>query len=366
MRFLWPELLWLMLLLPMLLAAYAYALRRRKKEAIAYPNLALVREAIGPGQKLRRHVPPALFFLATAAALLAAARPTAEVTLPAQYMTIALAMDVSRSMLAGDVAPNRISAAQAAARAFITDLPKDVRLGIVSFAGTAFVVQTPTDNREELTAAIDRFSLQRGTATGSGLMLALATLFPDDGIDLEQAIYNNRWGGGRTNGPSSLDQTRKEKAEKKPFKPVAPGSFTSGGIILLTDGRRTTGPDPLEAAKMAADRGVRVYTVGFGTPGGGVIPGMEGWSFWATIDEKTLKQVAGITGGEYFAASTGADLSKIYETLSARFAMERKETEISGLLSALAALLLIAAGALSLAWNHRRGPELRPRAEAAA
>jgi len=366
MQFIWPSLLWLLLFIPLLVGAYLLVLRRRKKAAVRYASLMLVRDAITPGQSIRRHLPPALFLMAMTAAIFAMARPTAVMLLPSEYMTLVLAMDVSRSMLATDVPPSRIVAAQAAATSFVKDLPRAVRLGIVSFAGTAFVVQTPTDNREELTAAIDRFSLQRGTATGSGLLLALATLFPDDGIDLEQAIYNNRWGGTRTNGPSSLDQTRKEKAEKKPFKPVAPGSFTSGGIILLTDGRRTTGPDPLEAAKMAADRGVRVYTVGFGTPGGGVIPGMEGWSFWATIDEKTLKQVAGMTGGEYFAASSGADLSKIYETLSARFAMERRETEISGLLSALAALLLIAAGALSLAWNHRRGPELRPRAEAAA
>src|SRR3954467_11470249 len=191
LRFLWPDLLWLTLLLPLLAAAYVYALARRKKEAIAYTHLALVREAIGPGQKIRRHLPPVLFLLALASALLAVARPTAVVTLPSQFLTIVLAMDVSRSMLATDVEPTRISAAQAAAKSFITDLPKNVRLGIVTFAGTASVVQTPTENREEMLAAINRFQLQRATATGSGLLLALATLFPDEGFDLQAAIYGN-------------------------------------------------------------------------------------------------------------------------------------------------------------------------------
>lgn len=354
MRFAWPSLLWLMLLVPALVAAYVYALRRKKKTALRYASLMLVRDAIGPSQSLRRHLPPGLFLAAMAAAIFAMSRPSAVLMLPSEYMTLILAMDVSRSMLATDIKPNRIAAAQDAARAFVNDLPRAVRLGIVSFAGTAFVVQPPTDNREDLLAAIDRFSLQRGTATGSGLLLALSTLFPNDGIDLEGAVFNTRYGGGRRFGPNSLDQTRKEKTEKKPFTPVAPGSFTNGGIILLSDGRRTHGPDPLEAAKMAADRGVKVYTVGFGTTGGATIPGMEGWSFWATLDEKTLKQVAAMTGAEYFLATNGADLSKVYENLTTRFSLERRETEISGLFSALAALLLVGAAALSLLWNQRR------------
>jgi len=343
MRFLWPDLLWLTLLLPALAAAYAYALRRRKKEAIRYTNLALVREAMGAGQKLRRHVPPALFFLATAAAILAIARPSAVVTLPSQYLTIVLAMDVSRSMLAGDVAPNRISAAQAAAKAFINELPKDVRLGIVSFAGTATVVQTPTENREEMLAAIDRFQLQRATATGSGLLLSLATLFPEEGFDLQSVIYGS--------GAAPLDGAAKKSA-KKPHKPVPPGSYTNGAVILISDGRRTTGPDPVEIAKIAADYGVRVFTVGFGTKDGAMV-GSEEFSFWARLDEPTLKAVAAMTGAEYFHAGTAADLRKVYETLSLKFALERRETEVSALFSGAAALLAICAVLLSLVWFRR-------------
>lgn len=355
MRFLWPELLLLLLFVPALAAAYIYALRRKKKLAIRYASLMLVRDAVLPGQAWRRHAPPALFLLAMTAAIIAVARPSAVVVLPADYLTLILAMDVSRSMLATDVEPNRISAAQAAAKSFIEELPRNVRIGIVSFAGTASVVQTITDNREDMTAAIDRFQLQRATATGSGLIVSLSMLFPNDGIDLESAIYGNdfsRWGGGG----APIDRTRKaqKKAETKNFKPVPPATYTAGAIVLMSDGRRTTGPDPLEAAKMAAERGVRVYTVGFGTRDGAQITMESGWSFYARLDEETLKQVAKITHAEYFHAGTAAELKKVYQELSSKFALERRETEVSALFSALAALLLLAAAGLSLLWFHRR------------
>ncbi|GAA0506907.1 VWA domain-containing protein [Pigmentiphaga sp. GD03639] len=354
MRFLWPDLLWLQLLVPLLVALYLYALARRKKAAIRYASLSLAKAAIGPGQRLRRHIPPLLFLLAMSAALLACARPTATVTLPSDTLTVVLAVDVSRSMQAADIAPNRLVAAQMAAKRFISELPSNVRLGIVSFAGTAAVVQTPTDNRQDMIEAIDRFQLQRATATGSGLILALSMLFPDDGIDLESVIFETpSVRAGRRAVP--LDQAAAAEAAKKKQKtlqPVLPGSYTSGTIILLSDGRRTTGPDPLDAARMAAERGVRVYTVGFGTQQGAPI-GDEGWSFFARLDEPTLRTVAQMTGGEYFLASSEADLSSVYRNLNAKFSMERKETELSALLSAAAVVLLTLACVLSMLWFQR-------------
>jgi len=350
MRFLWAELLWVLIAVPAFIGAYIYALRR-KKAAVRYTSLLLVRDAIGPGQRLRRHVPPALFLLAMVVAIVAVARPTTVFILPSQQQTIVLAMDVSRSMRATDVEPNRMSAMQSAARSFIEDLPNDVRVGIVSFAGTAAVVQTPTQNREDLLAAIDRFQLQRGTATGSGLILSLSVLLPEAGIDLESAVFDDafsRWGGRA----APIDRARKEKAEKKDFTPVAPGSYTTGAIVLLSDGRRTTGPDPVAAAKMAADRGVRVYTVGFGTREGGSIS-FDGWSAYVTLDEEALRAVAHLTGGEYFHAGTAADLRTVYQKLNSKFAMEKKETEVSALFSAAAALLAICAVLLSLMWFYR-------------
>jgi Ca-activated chloride channel family protein len=269
-----------------------------------------------------------------------------------------MAMDVSRSMLASDVEPTRISAAQAAARSFIEGIPRNIRLGIVAFAATASVVQTPTENRDDLIAAVDRFQLQRGTATGSGLLLSLAQLFPEVGIDLEAIVYDNavyRYGAmGSKDGAAPIERSRKSaKAENKSFTPAVPGSYTAGAIVLLSDGRRTTGPDPLEAARMAADRGVRVFTVGFGTKDGGTIPGFEGMGYYVRLDEETLKAVANITGAEYFHAGTAADLRKVYQSLNSKFALERQETEVSAMFSAAAVILLIGAAVLSLLWFHR-------------
>ena len=233
-------------------------------------------------------------------------------------------------------------ASQEAAKAFVSNLPREVRIGVVSFAGTAAVVQAPTTSREDVIKAIDRFQLQRGTATGSGIILSLATLFPDHGIEIQHVT-------GQRNFPS---RAINEKKDEKKFTPVLPGSYTSAAIIMLTDGQRTTGPDPLDAAKMAAERGVRVYTVGIGTTSGEII-GFEGWSMRVRLDEETLKNVSVLTHGEYFYAGTAADLKKVYEGLSSRMVVERKETEVSGLLAALAALLTIFAASLSLWWFGR-------------
>ena len=345
MMFLWADMLWLLVAVPALVAVYLLLLRRKKKAALRYASLSLLEEAMGPGQRFRRHVPPLLFLLALATMIVAVARPAAIVTLPTQQQTIILAMDVSGSMRAKDVEPNRLVAAQEAAKAFVAELPRYLRVGVVSFAGTAAVVQPPTQNREDILAAIDRFQLQRGTAIGSGIIVSLATLFPDAGIDVSELIY------GRS-APRSLPLDLARKPEKKEFTPVPPGSYASAAIILLTDGQRTTGPDSLEAAKMAADRGVRVFTVGVGTPNGEVI-GFEGWSFRARLDEDTLKSIANLTRGEYFHAGSPMDLKKVYQGLNARLVFEKKQTEITALFSAAAAGLALLSALLSLLWFNR-------------
>src|SRR3954453_11280816 len=184
MSFQWPEMLWLYLALPLLVAAYFYALSRKKKLALRYASLTLVKEAMGAGQKWRRHIPPLLFALSLAIMIAAIARPQAVITLPSQHETVILAMDVSGSMRATDVEPNRLVAAQNAAKAFIADQPDNVRIGIVAFAGTATVAQAPTRNHDDLVAAIDRFQLQRATAIGSAILVSLATIFPNSGIDV--------------------------------------------------------------------------------------------------------------------------------------------------------------------------------------
>ncbi len=338
--FIWPEMLWGLLALPLLVAAYFWLLARRKQSVLRYANLSLVKEALGRRGAWRRHLPPALLLLAIAALIFAAARPAAVISLPSQQETIVLAMDVSGSMRAADVKPNRMVAAQEAAKAFVADLPRSVRIAVVAFAGTAAVVQAPTLSRDDVNAAIDRFQLQRGTAIGSGIVLSLATLFPDAGIDLSQIT------GQRNMPPSPGDKPKKE------FTPVQPGSYNSAAIILLTDGQRTTGPDPMEAAKMASDRGVRIYTVGVGTKEGETI-GFEGWSMRVRLDEETLKNIANQTRADYFYAGTADDLKKVYQGLSTRLIVEKKETEISALFAAFGALLVVLAAGLSVWWFGR-------------
>ncbi|MFZ4743972.1 MAG: VWA domain-containing protein [Betaproteobacteria bacterium] len=355
MQFLQPFMLWSLLLLPLVVWGYAWLLRRKRKVTVAFSAVSWILQNMSAPSPWRRHVPPALIGCALALLLFASARPMARVTLPADYMTLIMAMDVSRSMLAEDVDPSRIKAAQKAAREFLQDLPSNVRVGIISFAGNAQVVQHVTDQRQELVAAIDRFQLQRGTATGSGLLLALATLRPEANIDLEAALYNpNPWGysdsggsasGGASGGARSLDA--KPAAKERPPEPA--GSYKGGAIVLLTDGRRTTGPDPIAAAKKAADLGVRVYTVGFGTPNG-FIPGYEGYTFYTQVDEEALKAVAKITEADYFKAGSADDLKQVYKHLSTQFTMEKRDTEITALLAGLALLLIFLALGLSAFW----------------
>jgi Ca-activated chloride channel homolog len=341
MSFLWPSLLWTLALLPLLVGLYVWLLRRKRKTTVRLASIQVAKLAAG-GTHWRRHVPPVLLLLALTALLLSVARPVATLTLPLAERTIILAIDVSGSMRAEDVKPNRLVAAQEAAKAFVNNLPREVRVGVVSFAGTAAVVQAPTQSREDVLAAIDRFQLQRGTATGSGIVLSLATLFPDHGIEIQHVTGQRNFPGRAIN----------EQKEEKKFTPVPPGSYNSAAVIMLTDGQRTTGPDPLDAAKMAAERGVRVYTVGIGTTGGEVI-GFEGWSMRVRLDEETLKNVSVLTHGEYFYAGTADDLKKVYESLSSRMVVERKETEITAFLAALGALLVVLASGLSVLWFGR-------------
>jgi Ca-activated chloride channel family protein len=355
MSFIWPNMLWLLAIVPVLVALYWWLLRRKKKAAVSYANLSIVRDAIGPGQRLRRHVPPLLFLGALTLMIAAVARPTAVVTLPFHQQTVILAIDVSLSMRADDVDPSRMEAAQAAAKAFVEDQPRDTRIGVVSFAGTASVVQPPTQTREDTIAAIDRFKLQRGTAVGSGILVSLSVLFPDAEFDLRASNPRQRTagpGGQRSNG-GAIAPRPKEQEGPDPVKAVVePGSYNSAVIILLTDGQSTTGPDPIESARMAAERGVRVYTVGIGTPNGEIIAG-EGWRMRVRLDEESLKGIAKETRGEYFYAGTANDLKKVYSTLNSRLVMERKETEITSLFTAGAAALALLSGLLSLLWFNR-------------
>jgi Ca-activated chloride channel homolog len=343
MTFLWPQYLWLLLALPLLPVLYLWLLRRRGKQALRYSSLQLVREAAG--RPWRRHVPPALLWVACSTLLFAAARPTATLTMPWARSIVMLAIDVSLSMRVSDVKPTRIAAAQDAAKLLLRDLPRNVEVGLVTFAGTAQVAQAATLDREALVSAIDAFQMQYGTAIGNAIVVSLAELFPEHGINL----------GDMTFGVRQQARGRDDKShgvEPKPITPVAPGSYRSAAILLLSDGRRTTGVDTLEAAKMAADRGVRIHVVGLGTVDGPVGAG-EGLAIYMQLDEPTLREVARMTGGEYHHAGTAEELRSVYQDLGTRLQVQTRETEITALLALAGAVLVVAAASLSIVWFGR-------------
>jgi Ca-activated chloride channel homolog len=347
MTFLWPHLLWLLVLVPALVAAYVYLLRRKRKAAVRYASLIVVKDALGGGPGYRRHLPPALLLAALTLTLLAVARPAAIVTLPSDRATIIMAMDVSGSMRAADVEPDRITASQLSAIDFINSVPRSTRVGVVAFAGGAQLVQPPTLDRSDLTRSIERFRLQRGTNLGDAILVSLETIFPEVEFDI----------GPRFTVPGSAPQTRgaplgEAMPEEESFSPVEPGSYEHAAIVLLTDGRATTGPDPVEVARLAADRGVRVFTVGFGSREGETV-GFGGMYMRVGFDEETLRQVAEITRGRYFHAGSSIDLDEIYSALSSQFMMEQQETEITALFSGAAGILVLLSGALSMLWFGR-------------
>ena len=345
MTFIWTEMLWFLAAVPVLLAGYILLLRYRNKVALRYASLDLVKQAIGPGHRIRRHIPPALLLLGLAFLIVAMARPAALITLPSQRETVILAMDVSGSMRASDVSPRRITAAQAAARDFVNDEPRTARIGLVAFSTNAMEMQAPTLNREDVLGAIDRLEPQRYTAVGSGILEALRSIFPDADIDTGGSHPDV---GGRG---VALGQAKEQKADST-FIPVQPGSYKNAVIILMSDGQTNTGADPLEAARVAANRGVRIFTVGFGSEGGGMVE-FEGRTVQVKLDEETLKSVADITRGAYFRAGTEAQLKEIYKTLTTKLVMETQKTEITAIFAAAAAALTLIAVGLSIVWFGR-------------
>lgn len=339
LNFMWPRMLWLLAPLPLLVAAFFWLAARQKRAHARLAGILAPAGARGGAGWLRRTLPPLLLLLALVALVGAVSRPHANVLLPSLHKDLMLAIDISGSMRATDVKPDRMTAVRAAARSFIDNQPSYTRIGIVAVAGTAFVVQSPTENREDLYQALERLQPQKGSAIGSGIYISLATLLPDAGINLEQLVSGRAW---LWPPPAS---GAKEKAE--------PGSNRNAAIVLMSDGESNFGPDPLEAAKLAAEHGVRIYTVGIGTREGAPLE-YAGWSMRVQLDEELLKRVAATTLGEYYSATSAKQLERIYEHLSAKMIVERTRTvEMTVYLVAAGALLLAASALLSVLWFNR-------------
>jgi len=347
MELLWPGFLYLLALIPLLVLVYIFILRRRRPYAVRFSSLSLVREAVGKQSQVRRHLPFVLFLLAMSSLVVAMGRPISTVTLPAANATIILSIDVSRSMCSTDISPNRLEAAKSAALDFIEAQEANVQIGVVAFAGYAVVIQEPTTDRNLLENAVQNLTTARRTAIGSGLLTSLEAL-----SEIDDSI------------PSPFSGVEPE--------PMPEGEYAPYMVVLLTDGVNTTGPEPLFAAEYAKTRGIRVYTIGFGTDqnespmncggfqggpndfgqfffgGGG---GGGGGNFRRGIDEETLKQVAAMTGGAYFAASSTGELENVFRNLPVQLMTVTEITEISVIFAALGAVLVLLAIVLSMLWH---------------
>jgi Ca-activated chloride channel family protein len=317
---------------------------RRRREALRRAGVTLQGAASSRRERIVSHLPGCLFLGGIAALLLAGARPALVLTAPSSEGTVILLIDVSLSMAATDVPPSRLEAARAAAIQFVKQQPNGVRIGVVAFGGNADVVQEPTLDRDQVLSALDHLELQRFTAIGNGLMGALLTLMPTLDIGGDFDIFGT--GHAPAEQPVRLKPVR--ASTDKAAKTSPPGSRLSTAIILISDGRGTMGMPPDKAAKIAAELGIRVYTIGVGTLYGGVA-NVEGWPpIHAEFDEDLLKEIASVTHGEYFLARTADKVSRIYEKLGRRIVRAKTEYEITAVLTILGVLLMLGAAALSL------------------
>jgi Ca-activated chloride channel family protein len=344
-----PVLLLSLLSLPLLTGAYVWQLRRRRRQAVRFSNVALLRSVGAGSRSWRRHVPIALVLAALGLLGLASARPTVRAQVPVSSSTIILALDVSGSMCATDVDPNRLTAAQEAVRRFVSRQHDDTRIGLVLFSGFAQVAVAPTTDREPVLDAIDTLTTGRGTVIGAAILKsidAIAEINPDV-------------------SPASTDDLT-APAPPTPV-PVAPEI-----VVLLTDGANTRGVTPEVAAKAAAARGVRIYPIGFGTTepvslvctrqqlggteqglprwGGPGTRGRDGRSF-LVIDEPALKEVARTTGGAYFRASRADQLQGVLDDLPRPVQSELRTVELSAALAAAALVAALGAIGLSARWR---------------
>lgn len=353
--FLWPASLYLLALIPVLIGLYIWVLRRRRRVALRYSSLSLVRQAVPRHSWIRRHLPFILFLGAFAGLAVTMARPVSITTVPAGQTTIILAIDVSRSMCSTDILPNRLEAAESAALSFIQNQTANTQIGIVAFSTFAEEIQPPTNDQEALQAAVQGLLTGRRTAIGSAILKS---------IDAISEVDKNV-------SPSVADGTVPgiEPA------PVPKGAYVPDIIVLLTDGVSNTGILPTDAAKQASDRGVRVYTIGYGTDGGSEFPdcnpqyqssepfgaggppqfgggGGGGFGgFRRGIDEATLKQVSNMTGGQYYAASSAGQLESVFKQLPTYITLKHKTSEISVIFVVAAALLVLIAITLSYMWH---------------
>jgi Ca-activated chloride channel family protein len=354
MRFIWHEALWLLLAVPILVGTYEYIVRRAAiRQPIRFTNVGLVSAATSRSQWIRRRIPPLLFLLGITGLLFAVARPAAVFLVPAQRGTVVLAMDVSLSMAATDVEPTRLAAAQAAATQFVETIPAGIRVGVLAFGAYAEMAISPTADKARVLRALTGLKLQQYTALGTGLLAALLMIHPRATVNPQYDLFSRVEDFPEAQSGFMLGPPPPRIKPK--HDPTRPAIDPSTLVILVSDGKGTLGVPAHKAAEVVADYGIRVYTVGIGTPYGGVAR-VEGYpATHAEFEEETLELIADITQGKYFRASSLADIKSIYDDLSRDSVRERKEIEISAVSVALGGILLVLGATLSLIWHSQRG-----------
>ncbi|WKZ39641.1 MAG: VWA domain-containing protein [Anaerolineales bacterium] len=334
MAFIWYQMLWTLLAIPLLVLLYLRMQERRKKLTLRYGSLGLVQQAAGKGIGARRHIPAVLFLVGLIVLFLALARPQMVVGLPRVEGIVILAFDVSGSMAAEDFAPNRLEAAKVVASEFVSRQPSTVQVGIVAFSDSGFSVQLPTDDQAEILDAISRLRPQRGTSVANGIVVSLNTIAT--AIGMEPVV--------------SFDENELPNLED--IEPTMIVDDNSAVIVLLTDGENNMDPDPLAAAEFAAEQGVRIHTIAIGSAEGTVLE-VNGFSVFTQVDEASLRQIAEITDGLYFNAQNEEDLREVYESIEPRLLFKQEETEVTSIFAGVSILILLVGGMLSLLWFSR-------------
>ena len=334
MSFLWPAALLIYLTIPALVGTYVWMLRRPARERVTYTSVDLVARAAASGARWRRHVPPGLYLATLCAVIFTVARPVASVPVPDNRTVVMMSIDVSRSMRAHDVNPSRLDAAKAAAVKFVRALPPDTKVGVVSFSSYATLVSPPSAQHAQVIESINSLSLEFATAIGDGLLEAVYAL------------------------PGRPRLTDPLNSYASPARPAAPPQYTDrltpATVVLLSDGQSNRGVPPDEAAAVAKELKVKVYTIGLGRPEGTFLE-LGGRSAFIRLDEETLKRIAQVTGGTYQRVTTQGDLDRVYTHLGRIIGWEIRPTEVSGIASLGVTALFVGTVAVSLLWMSRLG-----------
>jgi len=334
MSFIWSSLLYSLLIVPLLVWLYFRTQRQRRDLAARYGSMGFANSTNKNSGGMRRHIPAFVFLIAITILLASVARPQAKVSLPKYESTVILTFDVSGSMAADDLKPTRMEAAKTAANEFVKNQPSNVLIGVVAFSDGGLTVQPPTNDRQKTFDTIYRLVPRRGTSLGNGILVALNTIVVNAG--------NPPFLNANTNSTPSTATPASEPT----------GWYPSSVIVLLSDGENNQNPDPSAAADLAANLGVRIYTIGIGSTAGATLK-IEGFTVVSQLDEALLKDISSTTGGVYYNAANETDLVRIYRDLKPKLSIRTEDIEVTSLFAGAGILLFLMGGALSLLWFGR-------------